>query len=582
MMPYLTTAFGNAASRNHLYGWEAEAAVDEARDRVAALLGASSAEIVFTSGATESNNLAIIGAARHYREKGNHVVTGATEHKAVLDSCKELEREGFEVTVLAPDSTGQVSAAQVADALTDRTVLVTLMLANNEIGTVHPLREIAAACRERGVLVHSDAVQGVGKIPFDVASFGIDLASITAHKIYGPKGCGALYVRGKDPRVRLSPLIHGGGHERGLRSGTLNVPGIVGLGKACELAASELPEESKRLRRLRNRLYEGITSRLGDVHLNGYPLPKIDAEGNLQGEEWRLPGNLNVSFGDVEGEALITGIRDVAVSSGAASRRPDRTVASLKGDQFRTRWRIRRSGSASAGSRNRDHYDRGGRRADLRARRPASQRAGACRSSSRLTARRERIAASVRSGDNRTMASVISHAVAAAAIGCAAGPPEAPGRFWAAVIACAVIPDLDAIGFRLGIPYGSVFGHRGITHSILFALLTAAVAMAVTASGTPAEFRNRVLLTFCLAALSHGLLDAATNGGLGVAFFSPFSNHRYFFPLRVIEVSPIGIRPFFSARGLEVLRSEAVWIWLPSAVLAGIVWIIRHLRGVRH
>jgi len=318
MMPYLTTAFGNAASRNHLYGWEAEAAVDEARDRVAALLGAMSAEIVFTSGATESNNLAIIGAARHYREKGNHVVTGATEHKAVLDSCKELEREGFEVTVLAPDSTGQVSPDQVAEALTARTVLVTLMLANNEIGTVHPLRAIAAICRARGVLVHSDAVQGVGKIPFDVSDFRVDLASITAHKIYGPKGCGALYVRAKDPRVRLSPLIHGGGHERGLRSGTLNVPGIVGLGKACELAASELPEESKRLRRLRSRLYAGITSQIGDVHLNGYPLPEIDAEGSLRGEEWRLPGNLNISFGDVEGEALIAGIRDVAVSSGAA------------------------------------------------------------------------------------------------------------------------------------------------------------------------------------------------------------------------------------------------------------------------
>ena len=318
MMPYLTSAFGNAASRNHLYGWEAEAAVDEARERVAALLGCSASEIVFTSGATESNNLAIIGAARHYREKGNHVVTCATEHKAVLDSCRELEREGFAVTVLAPDATGQVTPAQVAEALTDRTILVTLMLANNEIGTVHRLREIAAICRERGVLVHSDAVQGVGKVSFDVASFGIDLASITAHKIYGPKGCGALFVRGKDPRVRLSPLIHGGGHERGLRSGTLNVPGIVGLGKACELAAAELPEESKRLRRLRNGLFEGIVSQIDDVHLNGYPLPDIDADGNLLGEEWRLPGNLNVSFGSVEGEALISGIRDVAVSSGAA------------------------------------------------------------------------------------------------------------------------------------------------------------------------------------------------------------------------------------------------------------------------
>ncbi len=318
MMPYLTTAFGNAASRNHLYGWEAEAAVDEARERVASLLGCSAAEIVFTSGATESNNLAIIGAARHYRDKGNHVVTCATEHKAVLDSCKELEAEGFEVAVLAPDAAGQISADQVRAALTDRTILLTLMLANNEIGTVHRLREIAAVCRERGVLVHTDAVQGVGKVAFDVESFSVDLASITAHKIYGPKGCGALYVRAKNPRVRLVPLLHGGGHERGLRSGTLNVPGIVGLGKACELAAAERPEESKRLRHLRNRLHEGITSQIDEVHLNGYPLPAIDAEGNLLGEEWRLPGNLNISFGHVEGDALIMGLRDVAVSSGAA------------------------------------------------------------------------------------------------------------------------------------------------------------------------------------------------------------------------------------------------------------------------
>jgi cysteine desulfurase len=318
MMPYLTTAFGNAASRNHLYGWEAEAAVDEAREKVAGLLGCSASEIVFTSGATESDNLAIIGAARHYREKGNQIVTCATEHKAVLDSCKELAREGFEITILAPDSTGQVSPDQVRDNLTDRTILLTLMLANNEIGTVHRLREIAAICRERGILVHSDAVQGVGKVPFDVEGFPVDLASITAHKIYGPKGVGALYVRGKDPRVRLAPILHGGGHERGLRSGTLNVPGIVGLGRACELSAAELPEEAKRLRRLRGRLHDGITSRIDEVHLNGYPLPAIDAEGNLRGEEWRLPGNLNVSFGYVEGEALIMGIRDVAVSSGAA------------------------------------------------------------------------------------------------------------------------------------------------------------------------------------------------------------------------------------------------------------------------
>jgi len=317
MMPYLTTAFGNAASRNHLYGWEAEAAVDEARQKVAAFLGASAAEIVFTSGATESDNLAILGAARQYREKGNHVVTGATQHKAVLDSCRELEREGFEVTVLFPDKFGRISAAQVESALTEKTVLVTLMLANNEIGTIHPLGEIAPLCRSRGVLLHTDAVQGAGKIPFDVESFGIDLASITAHKIYGPKGCGALYVRGKSPKVRLSPLIHGGGHERGLRSGTLNVPGIVGLGRACELAAAELPEESKRLRRLRARLWSGISA-LEDLHVNGAPLPEIDGDGNLVSPERRIPGNLNVSFGGVEGEALIAGIRGVAVSSGAA------------------------------------------------------------------------------------------------------------------------------------------------------------------------------------------------------------------------------------------------------------------------
>ena len=317
MMPYLTTAFGNAASRNHLFGWEAEAAVDEARGKVAAFLGASPAEIVFTSGATESDNLAILGAARRHREKGNHVVTGATEHKAVLDACRELEAEGFEITVIAPDRYGQIAAAQVEAALTDRTILVSLMLANNEIGTIHPLREIAAACRARGVLVHTDAVQGVGKIPFDVETFGVDLVSITGHKIYGPKGCGALYVRGKTPRVRLEPMIHGGGHERGLRSGTLNVPGIVGLGKACELAGAELPEESRRLRRLRQRLWKGISA-LDDLHVNGYPLPAIDGEGDLLGPEWRIPGNLNVSFEGVEGEALIAGIRDVAVSSGAA------------------------------------------------------------------------------------------------------------------------------------------------------------------------------------------------------------------------------------------------------------------------
>ncbi len=318
MMPYLTTSFGNAASRNHLFGWEAEAAVDAAREKVADFLGASPKEIVFTSGATESDDLAVLGAARLYREKGTHIVTCATEHKAVLDSCKELEREGFRVTYLAPDRFGRVDADQVRNALREDTILVTLMLANNEIGTVHPIREIAALCHEREIFFHTDAVQGVGKVPFHVEEFHVDLASVTAHKIYGPKGAGALYVRGKNPRVRLQPIFYGGGHENGLRSGTLNVPGIVGLGKACELAKEEFAAETARLRRLRNRLFDGIISQLDEVHLNGAPLPKIDAGGNLLEPEWRLPGNLNLSFGYVEGEALLMSIRDIAVSSGAA------------------------------------------------------------------------------------------------------------------------------------------------------------------------------------------------------------------------------------------------------------------------
>jgi cysteine desulfurase len=318
MMPYLTTSFGNAASRNHLYGWEAEAAVDGARERVAEFLGAAPKEIVFTSGATESDNLAVFGVARLYREKGNHIVTCATEHKAVLDSCKELEREGFEVTYLAPDRFGKVDVEQVRNVLRAETILVTLMLANNEIGTVHPIKELAALCHERGIFFHSDAVQGVGKVPFHVEEFHVDLASVTAHKIYGPKGAGALYVRSKNPRVRLQPILYGGGHERGLRSGTLNVPGIVGLAKACELAREEFSAETARLRRLRNKLYEGIVSQLDEVHLNGALLPTIDAEGRLLEPEWRLPGNLNLSFGYVEGEALLMSIRDVAVSSGAA------------------------------------------------------------------------------------------------------------------------------------------------------------------------------------------------------------------------------------------------------------------------
>jgi cysteine desulfurase len=320
MTPYFTQSFGNPSSRGHVFGWEAEAAVDAARADVARALSCSDKEIVFTSGATESDNLAIVGVARVYREKGNHIVTAATEHSAVLDSCRVLEREGFEVTYLRPEPTGEVPAERVEKALTERTILVSLMLANNEIGTIQRLSEIGAACRERGVLFHTDAVQGFGKIPFDVETARVDLASITAHKIYGPKGVGALFVRGRHPRVRLAPIIHGGGHERGMRSGTLNVPGIVGLAKAAMLAVEEMPRESVRLRRLRERLHRGITARVDEVTLNGPPPPAIDADGALLpgAEERRLPGNLNLSFGGVEGEALLASMKNVAVSSGSA------------------------------------------------------------------------------------------------------------------------------------------------------------------------------------------------------------------------------------------------------------------------
>ena len=276
--------------------------------------------VVFTGGGSEGDNLAILGAARANRSKGNHVVTGATEHHAVLDSCHELEREGFEVTYLGPDRAGRIEAAQVSDAIEDRTVLVTLMLANNEIGTIHPVAEIGAVCREKGVLFHTDAVQGFGKIPFDLEAMNVDLASVSAHKLYGPKGIGALYVRARRPRVRLEPILHGGGHERGLRSGTLNVPGIVGLGKAVEISMAEREEEARRLRRLRRRLFDGILAEVLDVSLNGPELPSIEADGSLVpgSEDRRLPGNLNLSFAGVEGEALLLGLKDIAVSSGSA------------------------------------------------------------------------------------------------------------------------------------------------------------------------------------------------------------------------------------------------------------------------
>jgi cysteine desulfurase len=305
MLPYFTEAYGNAASRSHAYGWEAEAAVEESREQIAAIIGASPKEVIFTSGATESNNLAIKGVAAMYKKKGNHVVTQATEHKAVLDTCKRLERDGFQVTYLPVDKYGQVHAEQVRAALTDKTVLVSIMAANNEIGTVQPVQAIGKLCKEKGVLFHTDAVQAVGKIPLDVDEMGIDLLSLTAHKIYGPKGVGALYVRKKDPRVRLEPQIDGGGHERGMRSGTLAVPMIVGLGAACDLARREMPEETERTFRLRERLRTGIMDKLPETYLNGHPTE-------------RLPGNANISFAYVEGEGLMMGIKDVAVSSGSA------------------------------------------------------------------------------------------------------------------------------------------------------------------------------------------------------------------------------------------------------------------------
>src|SRR4051795_4625424 len=247
MLPYFTEVFGNAASRNHPFGWKAEAAVDDARDQVAALIGASGKEIIFTSGATESDNLAIKGVAAMYRKKGNHVITVATEHKAVIDPCKRLERDGFQVTFLPVDHQGRVSAEQVEAAMTDKTILVSIMAANNEIGTLQPIKEIGKLCKKKGVLFHTDAVQAAGKVPLDVEEMGIDLLSLSAHKLYGPKGQGALYVRRKNPRVRLDPLIDGGGHERGMRSGTLAVPLIVGLGMACELCRKEREPEAKRL-----------------------------------------------------------------------------------------------------------------------------------------------------------------------------------------------------------------------------------------------------------------------------------------------------------------------------------------------
>jgi len=305
MLPYFTENFGNAASKSHEYGWTAEAAVERARGMIARLIGATDKEIIFTSGATESDNLAVTGAARMYREKGNHIITSAIEHKAVLDSCHALEREGFEITYLGVDKYGQVSPEDVKKAITQRTILASIMAANNEIGTINPVAAIGRVCKEAGVIFHTDAVQGVGKMPIDVEKMGIDLLSLSAHKIYGPKGVGALYVRRKNPRVRLVPIIHGGGHERGMRSGTLNVPGIVGFGKACEILQRVMTEEIRRMQHLRDMLWDGIRTQLEDVYLNGHP-------------DERLPNSLNVSFAYVEGESLMMGMKDIAVSSGSA------------------------------------------------------------------------------------------------------------------------------------------------------------------------------------------------------------------------------------------------------------------------
>ncbi|HET9840248.1 MAG TPA: IscS subfamily cysteine desulfurase [Candidatus Angelobacter sp.] len=304
MLPFLTSKFGNAASNSHAFGWEAAAAVEGARRQIATAIGASPQEIVFTSGATESDNLAVIGAADAYRERGDHIITAVTEHKAILDSCRHLEKHGCRVTYLPVGEDGLIDLNQLKSAFTGRTIMVTIMAANNETGVIQPIEEIGKLCRERGALFHSDAVQALGKVPLDVHKANLDLASLTAHKLYGPKGCGALYVR-SDAAVRLEPLIHGGGHEHGMRSGTLNVPGIVGFGKACEIAQKDMPEESCRVAGLRNRLRDRLIAALDQVVING-------------SMEHRLPGNLNMSFLNVEGETLLTGLHDVALSSGSA------------------------------------------------------------------------------------------------------------------------------------------------------------------------------------------------------------------------------------------------------------------------
>jgi cysteine desulfurase len=305
-LPYFVEKFGNSASRNHAFGWEAEEAVENARKQIARLIHADSKEIVFTSGATESDNLAIKGVVEMYHEKGDHIITSSTEHRAVLDTCKALEsKRGVKVTYLPVDKAGMVSPEDVRNAITEKTILITIMMANNEIGTINPIKAIGKVAKEKGILFHCDATQGVGKIPVDVQDMGIDLMSFSAHKLYGPKGVGALYVRKKGPRVRIAAQMDGGGHERGMRSGTLPVPMIVGFGKAVELCEQEMPTEAQRLSAMRDRLQTAITSKLEEVYLNGHPTE-------------RLPNNLNLSFAYVEGESLLMGLKEIALSSGSA------------------------------------------------------------------------------------------------------------------------------------------------------------------------------------------------------------------------------------------------------------------------
>jgi len=305
MLPFFSESFGNAASRNHSFGWQVEKVVEDARESIGRAIGAGGKEIIFTSGATESDNIAILGAAEFYQNKGKHIISSPIEHKAVIDPCYALEKKGYEITFLEVDKNGSIDLKQLADSIREDTILVSLMAGNNEIGTLNPLKEIGEITREKGVLFHTDATQGVGKIPIDVEEMKIDLLSMTAHKVYGPKGIGALYVRRKKPRVRLTPIMFGGGHERGMRSGTLNVTGIVGFAKALELALGEMDSEAERLIGLRQRLYERLKTELDYIFINGHPTE-------------RLPNNLNLSFGYVEGESLMMGVSELAVSSGSA------------------------------------------------------------------------------------------------------------------------------------------------------------------------------------------------------------------------------------------------------------------------